>query len=161
MDKEEEWEANSSSNDADYDVSKHQGTDLKASQNNTIIIVGDFDSHVSKPPALLGASEASNLYLSGVTEHNLGSRALPHFESDLSKVRRENCNRTKDPPQNVVPSILPAVGSEGTAVQANSPSPISFCESDIGTEMERKYSEHHGEIELKENGRVRFAEESK
>ena len=57
MDKEEEWEANSSSNDADYDISKHQGTDLKATQNdNTVIIVGDFDSHVSKPPALLGAS---------------------------------------------------------------------------------------------------------
>jgi hypothetical protein len=45
MDKEEDWDVNSSSNDADNPISNHEGADLKGTKNgNTVILVGDFDS---------------------------------------------------------------------------------------------------------------------
>lgn len=54
------------------------------------MIVGDFDSNVSRPPGLpFGSNGGTDIYMSGITANN-ASKAFPNFESDVSKLRRDD-----------------------------------------------------------------------
>ena len=98
--------------------------------------------------------------MSGITANN-ASKAFPNFESDVSKLRRDDQkrNKTRDAQQPLA-SIVARHDSdqsnpEETGLQANSPSPISLGESLQTGTMLLRLSQPESEIELEESKDVR------